>query len=156
MKKLLLSILTLIIASALFAGCSQSTPAEEPKKEEPKAEAPKAPEPAPTAAEFKGKSSDGKLDVVVKVTNKVATVEMNAQGFKWNKTFAAKEPEDAKNVAGEGHAILTLDTKEPTYVGTMRSALTGLESGKHTLKVQLVNNDNSATGTEASVEFEVK
>jgi|GEM_PF-6498628 len=159
MKKFLLSILTLVIASALFAGCSQSKPAEEPKKE-PAAEAPKtetpAPAPAPLSTEFKGKSSDGKLEVVVKVTNKVASVEMVSQGWKWNKSFASAKPENPVNAAGEGHAILTLDTAEPKYVGTMRSALSGLTAGKHTLKVQLVNNDNSPTGSEVSVEFEVK
>ncbi|MFZ5825079.1 MAG: hypothetical protein ACOY94_12180 [Bacillota bacterium] len=150
MKKMLLTLAALTVAAALFTGCTQSKPAEQPK-----AEAPKQEEPA-KAGPVTAKSADGKLEVKVSAAGAVAMVEMKAQGFTWNKTFAAKEPKEPKNAPGEGHAILTLDGGEPMYVGTMRYALKDLKPGKHTLKVQLVNNDNSPLGTEVSVDFEVK
>lgn len=149
MKKLFVSIIALMVAAAVFAGCSQSKPAEQPKAEAPKEE-------AKIGTSIAGKSADGKLDVKLTVSGKVGLIEMNAAGFIWNKAFAAKEPKEPKNKDGEGHAILTLDTKEPMYVGTMRHSLSGLEPGKHTLKIVLVNNDNSPIGREVSIDFEVK
>lgn len=151
MRKLFASLMALVVAAAIFAGCSQSKPAEQPQTEAPKTEAP-----ATIGTEFAGKSADGSVEAKLKVSGKVALLEVNAKDFTWNKTFAAKEPKEPKNVAGEGHAILTLDTKEPVYLGTMRHSLSGLEPGKHTLKVALVNNDNSPLNRELTVEFEVK
>lgn len=151
MKRLFLTLMALTVAAAIFTGCTQSKPAEQP----PKAEEPKKEEPA-KAGPVTGKSSDGKLEVKISATGKVALVEMTAKDFTWNKSFASKEPKEPKNVAGEGHAILTLDGGEPVYVGTLRHALSDLTPGKHTLKVVLVNNDNSPVGTETSVDFEVK
>jgi predicted small lipoprotein YifL len=159
MRKLFLSLMALLVAAALFAGCSQSKPAEQPKTEAPKQTETKKEEPkaaAPVSTEFTGKSADGKLEVKVKVSGKVALVEMAAKDFAWNATFASKTPKDPKNKDGEGHAILTLDTAEPKYVGTMRTSFSGLTPGKHTLKIALVNNDNSPINREATVEFEVK
>lgn len=156
MRKLIVSLMALVVAAAVFTGCSQSKPAEQPKAEAPKAEAPKTEAPAALSTEFNGKSADGKLEAKLKVSGKVALLEMNAQEFVWNKTFASKTPKDPKNVAGEGHAIITLDTKEPIYVGTLRHSFSNLEAGKHTLKIALVNNDNSPIGRELTIEFEVK
>ena len=110
---------------------------------------------APDVVRFLAKSADGKLEARVVVSGKVASVEMAATGWTWNANFASKSPVDPKNVDGEGHAILTLDTREPIYVGSMRTGLTNLSPGKHTLKVQLVQNDNTPV-TEATVDFEVK
>lgn len=155
MKKLFLSLIVLTVAAAVFAGCTQSKPAEQPK-EEPKAAEPAKEEPASIGTEFTGESADGKLSVKMKVAGTVALVEMTAKEFTWNKTYAAKEPEDPKNNGNEGHAILTLDSNEPAYVGTLRHALSNLTPGEHTLKVELVNNDNSPKGVEATIKFTVK
>lgn len=154
MRKLFLSLMAMVMAAAVFAGCSK--PAEQPKAEEPKQTETKKEEPAKIGSEFNGKSADGKLDVKLKVAGKVGLMEINAAGFTFNKTFAAKEPKDPVNKDGEGHVILTIDGKEPVYVGTMRHSLSDLTPGKHTAKVALVNNDNSPINREVTIEFEVK
>jgi hypothetical protein len=154
MRKMMAAFATLALAGSVLAGCSKA----EPTKEQPKAAEQKNEQKAAATSSFTGKSADGKLEVKVTPAGEVASVEMKAKDWKWNATFASKEPKDPKNAAGEGHAILVLDGKEPIYVGSVRTALNKLTKGKHTLKVSLVNNDNTplSPAVEATVEFEVK
>ncbi len=149
MKKIAATMAAFALAGAVLAGCSKPAekPAEKPATTTTQPEIPKA-----ASTTFTGKSADGKLEVKVVVAGKVASIEMKATGF----TFVAPPAKDAKNNPGEGHAQLIVDTKDPVTASQMRHALSGLEAGKHTLTVKLANNDKTATGTEAKVEFEVK
>lgn len=152
------ALVVLLVTLAFAAGCAK--PAEKttpPPAQETKTDPPKVDLPKPTTQTFSAKSTDGKLEAKVIVAGQVASVELVTKDWAWNSTHAKEEPgQDVKNAAGEGHAIMTLDQEKPKYHGAMRSSLSDLKPGKHSLKVQLVNNDNSPTGTEATVEFEVK
>lgn len=150
-----LALLALLVVAGACAKPAEK-PAEKPAQNT-QTEPPKVDIPKPSTQTFSAKSADGKLEVKVILAGKVASVELVAKDWTWNSAHAKEEPgKDVKNVAGEGHAILTLDQEKPKHHGAMRTSLSDLKPGKHSLKVQLVNNDNSPTGAEATVEFEVK
>lgn len=151
MKQLTATALALA-AAVVMAGCSK--PAVQPV-EKPAAAASAQPD-ANAPAVFTAKSADGRLETKVIVSGKVASVENVIKEFAWNAAFASKTPKEPKNKQNEGHVIIQLDDKEPKYVGTVRTSLMDLAPGKHTLKVTVVNNDNSPAGAEATVPFEVK
>ncbi len=104
----------------------------------PRATATNAPAPAPTAGAAQSGAANGKMSVSVDQFSVV------------DKTGQAK-------AAGEGHYIYYIDVDVPitqgqpavtgagTFMATTSDAFTwtGLTGGKHTLAVQLVNNDNS-------------
>lgn len=151
------ALLALLAILAVAGGCAKPAEKPAPPAQNTQNDPPKVDLPKPTTQTYTAKSADDKLEVKVVLAGKVASVELMAKGWAWNSTHAKEEPaNDVKNVTGEGHAILTLDQEKPKHHGAMRTSLSELKPGKHSLKVQFVNNDNSPTGTEATVEFEVK
>lgn len=133
-----------LVAMMILIGCTQS------------ASKPGAAAEQPAAATFSAKSTDGRLEAKVVVAGKVAMVELKAADFDLNPTFASETPVDPVNKENEGHFIVQHNDNDPRYLAFLRTSLSDLEAGKHTLKVQMVNNDNSPIGVETRVEFDVK
>jgi hypothetical protein len=61
------------------------------------------------------------------------------------------------NVPGEGHLHLTVDGKQKAMLKTTAPVkLENLNPGKHTIQLDLQNNDHSTLGVEKNFEIEVK
>lgn len=130
-----------------------------------------------TAAESGAKAPDAKVSIVKPqdgaTTSSTVTANVNLEGFELN---AASVGKAAK--AGQGHLHFSMDDgkfDQPKYSGengklavklgvqgkyspAVMPTITykGLPPGEHTLKVFVVNNDHSETGTEAETTFTVE
>jgi hypothetical protein len=102
-----------------------------------------------SAEQTKGKPS---LDARIVQEGRNATITYSVSNL-----TLAPEHLGKQNVPGEGHLHLTVDGKQKAMLkSTAPVKLENLNSGKHTIKLDLQNNDHSTLNVEKSFEIEVK
>jgi hypothetical protein len=90
------------------------------------------------------------LDVKLDVSGNQVTVNVNTDMKISSEHYGmARDP-------GEGHVHMYLDNGEKIGVKQGQKVFTGLDKGKHTLKVSLHNNDHTPYDVTKTIEFEIK
>lgn len=150
-KKIMVSMMAVAMAGLIVTGCSKPAEKTAEKPADPK------PTPAqttekPASTSVSGKSADGKLEAKLTVSGSVALIELNTGSIAIQKPPA----KDAKNDPAQGHVRITLDSEKPMDVTTKRTSLKDIKPGKHTLKVELMNNDKTPMNIETTLSFETK